>query len=144
MIRMLLVGYCYGIRHERRLCQEVALHLANRWFCKLNLDDKVPHHSKAHFRNSTTSRELDGDSPSGHPAPKARQSEAAAILVPADTSLLPRSVQPICPRAWSTNGGAPLAATPGPRLLIPAWAPRRQLNEPLASLLLGKGSAAVN
>jgi transposase len=36
MIRMLLVGYCYGIRHERRLCQEVALHLAYRWFCKLD------------------------------------------------------------------------------------------------------------
>ena len=31
MIRMLLVGYCYGIRHERRLCQEVGLHLAYRW-----------------------------------------------------------------------------------------------------------------
>jgi Transposase domain (DUF772) len=30
MIRMLLVGYCNGIRHERRLCQEVALHLASR------------------------------------------------------------------------------------------------------------------
>src|SRR5580692_2923552 len=45
MIRMLLVGYCYGIRHERRLCQEVALHLAYRWFCQLDLDDKVPHHS---------------------------------------------------------------------------------------------------
>ena len=45
MIRMLLVAYCYGIRHERRLCQEVALHLAYRWFCKLDLDDKVPHHS---------------------------------------------------------------------------------------------------
>jgi hypothetical protein len=45
MIRILLVGYCYGIRHERRLCQEVALHLAYRWFCKLDLDDKVPHHS---------------------------------------------------------------------------------------------------
>jgi hypothetical protein len=45
MIRMLLVGYCYGIRHEGRLCQEVALHLAYRWFCKLDLDDKVPHHS---------------------------------------------------------------------------------------------------
>jgi hypothetical protein len=42
---MLLVGYCYGIRHERRLCQEVVLHLAYRWFCKLDLDDKVPHHS---------------------------------------------------------------------------------------------------
>ena len=45
IIRMLLVGYCYGIRHERRLCQEVTLHLAYRWFCKLDLDDKVPHHS---------------------------------------------------------------------------------------------------
>jgi transposase len=45
MIRMLLVGYCHGIRHERRLCQEVALHLAYRWFCKLDLDDNVPHHS---------------------------------------------------------------------------------------------------
>jgi hypothetical protein len=41
MIRMLLVGYCYGIRHGRRLCREVALHLAYRWFCKPDLDDKV-------------------------------------------------------------------------------------------------------
>ena len=45
MIRMLLVGYCYGIRSERRLCQEVALHLAYRWFCRLDLEDRIPHHS---------------------------------------------------------------------------------------------------
>ena len=45
MIRMLMVGYCYGIRSERKLTQEVELHLAYRWFCKLDLDDKVPHHS---------------------------------------------------------------------------------------------------
>jgi transposase len=45
MIRMLLVGYCYGIRSERRLCQEVELHLAYRWFCKLDLEDEIPHHS---------------------------------------------------------------------------------------------------
>ena len=45
MIRMLLVGYCYGIRSERRLCQEVELHLAYRWFCRLDLDDAIPHHS---------------------------------------------------------------------------------------------------
>lgn len=45
MIRMLIAGYCYGIRSERRLCQEVELHLAYRWFCKLDLEDKVPHHS---------------------------------------------------------------------------------------------------
>jgi transposase len=45
MIRMLIVGYCYGIRFERRLCEEVELHLAYRWFCRLDLDDRVPDHS---------------------------------------------------------------------------------------------------
>jgi transposase len=45
MLRMLIVGYCYGVRFERRLCQEVELHLAYRWFCRLNLDDPVPDHS---------------------------------------------------------------------------------------------------
>ena len=45
MIRMLIVGYCYGIRFERRLCEEVELHLAYRWFCRLDLDDTVPDHS---------------------------------------------------------------------------------------------------
>ena len=45
MIRMLIVGYCYGIRSERRLCEEVELHLAYRWFCRLDLDDEVPDHS---------------------------------------------------------------------------------------------------
>src|SRR5580704_11850637 len=45
MIRMLLVGYCFGIRSERRLCEEVHLNLAYRWFCRLGLEDVVPEHS---------------------------------------------------------------------------------------------------
>ena len=45
MIRMLLVGYCYGVRSERRLCEEVRLNLAYRWFCRLGLEDGVPDHS---------------------------------------------------------------------------------------------------
>jgi transposase len=45
MLRMLIIGYCYGIRFERKLCEEVELHLAYRWFCRLDLDDKVPDHS---------------------------------------------------------------------------------------------------
>src|SRR5437588_4531491 len=45
MIRMLLVGYCYGIRSERRLCDEAHLNLAYRWFCRLGLDGDVPDHS---------------------------------------------------------------------------------------------------
>src|SRR3954454_19258219 len=45
MIRMLLVGYCFGIRSERRLCDEVHLNLGYRWFCRLGLDGEVPDHS---------------------------------------------------------------------------------------------------
>jgi transposase len=45
MIRMLIIGYCFGIRSERRLCEEVHLNLAYRWFCRLGLEDAVPNHS---------------------------------------------------------------------------------------------------
>src|SRR6187397_469016 len=45
MIRMLIIGYCFGIRSERRLCEEVHLNLAYRWFCRLGLSEAVPDHS---------------------------------------------------------------------------------------------------
>src|SRR5476651_2909760 len=45
MIRMLIVGYCFGIRSERRLCEEVHLNLAYRWFCRLGIEGCVPDHS---------------------------------------------------------------------------------------------------
>jgi len=45
LIRMLLAGYCFGIRSERRLCEEVHLNLAYRWFCRLDLTDRIPDHS---------------------------------------------------------------------------------------------------
>jgi len=45
MIRMLVIGYCFGIRSERRLCEEVHLNLAYRWFCRLGLEDRTPDHS---------------------------------------------------------------------------------------------------
>ena len=64
MIRMLLVGYCFGIRSERRLCEEVHLNLAYRWFCRLGLDGNVPDHSTfsknrhGRFRDSDLLRRL--------------------------------------------------------------------------------------
>jgi transposase len=64
MIRMLLVGYSLGIRSERRLCEEVHLNLAYRWFCRLGLDCDVPDHSTfsknrhGRFRDSDLLREL--------------------------------------------------------------------------------------
>ena len=64
MIRMLIAGYCMGIRSERRLCEEVHLNLAYRWFCRLGLDDKVPDHSTfsknrhGRFRESNVFRHL--------------------------------------------------------------------------------------
>jgi transposase len=64
MVRMLIVGYCFGIRSERRLCEEVHLNLAYRWFCRLGLDGKVPDHStfslnrNGRFRQSNLLRHL--------------------------------------------------------------------------------------
>jgi transposase len=64
MIRMLIVGYCFGIRSERRLCEEVHLNLAYRWFCRLGLDGDVPDHSTfsknrhGRFRDSDLLRRL--------------------------------------------------------------------------------------
>src|SRR5258708_27327548 len=64
MIRMLVIGYCFGIRSERRLCEEVHLNLAYRWFCRLGLDGRVPDHSTfsknrhGRFRESDALRRL--------------------------------------------------------------------------------------
>ena len=64
MIRMLIVGYCMGIRSERRLCEETHLNLAYRWFCRLGLDGQVPDHSTfsknrhGRFRESDALRRL--------------------------------------------------------------------------------------
>jgi len=64
MVRMLLVGYCFGVRSERRLCEEVHLNLAYRWFCRLGLEDPVPDHSTfsknrhGRFRESDAFRQL--------------------------------------------------------------------------------------
>ena len=45
MIRMLLVGYIFVIRSERRICAEIQVNLAYRWFCKLGIEDRIPDHS---------------------------------------------------------------------------------------------------
>jgi transposase len=45
LLRMLVIGYLYGITSERRLCEEVKMHIGYRWFVGLNLEDKVPDHS---------------------------------------------------------------------------------------------------
>jgi transposase len=64
MIRMLIIGYSFGIRSERRLCEEVDLNLAYRWFCRLGIEDQVPDHSTfsknrhGRFRDSDTFRYL--------------------------------------------------------------------------------------
>ena len=63
-VRMLIVGYSFGIRSERRLCEEVHLNLAYRWFCRLGLEDAVPDHSTfsknrhGRFRESEAFRQV--------------------------------------------------------------------------------------
>jgi transposase len=64
MVRMLIVGYSFGIRSERRLCEEVHLNLGYRWFCRLGLEDTVPDHSTfsknrhGRFRESEAFRQV--------------------------------------------------------------------------------------
>jgi transposase len=64
LVRMRIVGYCYGIRSERRLCEEVADRLTFRWVCRMDLDDNVPDHSTfsknrhGRFRNSDVMRHI--------------------------------------------------------------------------------------
>ena len=84
LIRMLIVGYCYGIRSERRLCEEVADRLTFRWFCRLDIDDKVPDHSTfsknrhGRFRDSDVLRHL-SSSASCSPASPPASSAARAL-----------------------------------------------------------------
>jgi len=59
MLRMLLVGYLYGVTSERRLCEEVKMHLGYRWFVGLSLEDKVPDHST--FSHNRHDRFAEGD-----------------------------------------------------------------------------------
>jgi transposase len=64
MIRMMLLGYCYSIRSDRRLCQEVDMSFAHRWFCGLGLEGRVPDHSTfsvnrhGRFRDSDVLRQV--------------------------------------------------------------------------------------
>ena len=45
---MPIVGYCYDIRFERKLCEEVKLHLGYRWFCRLELDIRLNQRMSTH------------------------------------------------------------------------------------------------
>jgi len=64
MIRMLVLGYVFALRSERRLCAEVQVNLAYRWFCKLGIEDHIPDHSvfcrarRERFRESDALRRV--------------------------------------------------------------------------------------
>ena len=64
LIKMLLIGYLYGIKSERRLEEEVSLNLAYRWFCGIDLMQRVPDHStfsqnrRRRFQTASIFREI--------------------------------------------------------------------------------------
>jgi transposase len=64
LLRMLLVGYLYGVRSERKLVEELRMHLAWRWFTGLGFDQEIPHHStfsknrRGRFQESNLFQEL--------------------------------------------------------------------------------------
>src|SRR6476646_11174594 len=59
MIRMLIIGYVFGIRSERLLCREVKVNMAYRWFCGLSIEDTITVHSA--FSRARNERFRDND-----------------------------------------------------------------------------------
>jgi len=45
LVKMLLVGYLFNIRSERKLVEDISLNLAYRWYIGYDLDEEVPNHS---------------------------------------------------------------------------------------------------
>src|SRR6516225_3563243 len=45
LLRILLIGYLYGIASERKMVEELRMHLAWRWFTGMGFDQEIPHHS---------------------------------------------------------------------------------------------------
>jgi transposase/CheY-like chemotaxis protein len=64
LLRLLLVGYLYGITSERRLLEEVKMHPAYRWFTRLDFGQEIPDHSTfsknrhGRFRESGVFRDI--------------------------------------------------------------------------------------
>ena len=107
MIRMLLVGYCFGIRSERRLCEEVHLNLAYRWFCRLGVC--AAEVLSPEWAVAEPSFRPDHHQPQRRPdqrdearvvarkeAARARRSDAASISPAPHRSTLPGAILPAC------------------------------------------------
>ncbi len=110
MIRMMLIGYLYGIRSETRLCDEVHLNLAYRWFCRLGLEGDVPERSTfsknrhGRFREGELSRLLFEEVVRQCMAGGLVAGEGAAVdgsVITADASRERRLPGDSVPEAWS-------------------------------------------
>ena len=110
MIRMMLVGYLYGIRSETRLCEKVHLNLAYRWFCRLGLEGDVPERSTfsknrhGRFREGELSRRLFEEVVRQCMAAGLVAGEGAAVdgsVITADASRERRLPGDSVPEAWS-------------------------------------------
>ena len=129
LVRMMLIGYLYGLTSERRLCQEVQLNLAYRWFCGLSLEDKVPDHSTfsknrhGRFANTNLFREMFYDvvrQAQVHGLVSGKHLSVDATTVTADASLnsLEPIIVPLSPQQYveklDQQNPAPPAATAPP------------------------------
>ncbi len=121
MIRMLLVGYCYSIRSERRLCQEVEMNLAYRRFCRLGLEDAVPDHSTfsvnrhGRFRDSDILRKVFEEVVCGCMTAGLVGGEGFAIDAAMDASVIEAPVLENCASRFQRVEGSEVDWIDGPR-----------------------------
>jgi transposase len=73
LLRTLLIGYLYGVTSERRLVEELRMHLAWRWFTGLSFDQEIPNHS-------TFSRAQEASGQQAYAATPSAEALAACLL----------------------------------------------------------------
>jgi len=133
MIRMLIVGYAFGIRSERVLCRDLAVNLAYRWFCGLSIEDKIPDHSAfsrarhERFAESEVFRQIfervvDACIAAGLVGGEGFAVDASLIVADANKQRSVRGHAFVAWRAERFNRGRPLLARNG-RLVMSAFMP---------------------
>src|ERR1700722_4737969 len=145
MIRMLIVGYVFAIRSVRRLCSEVQVNLAYRWFCKLGIEDKIPDHSvfcrarRERFRESDALRRVFEGVVAMCIAAGLVGGEAFSV----DASLIKADVD----KKKRGPGGQPIARPKGDReRFASTWRlsmPRVAMREAVTEMVAGRAAAAV-
>ena len=106
LLRILLIGYLYGITSERKLVEELRMHLAWRWFTGLGFDQEIPHcyvTRQAGEADHASLEPVDSLLPRGEPVPPLLEADLQNATVGAHEPSGLRTRKPYCPISCHTG-----------------------------------------